>query len=95
MKKRRLDAPQLDWFCDVSGRAARVTSIGGRMLLVENHTGILEFTDSRILLSTKCGQISVEGSDLALNEARSDLLAIRGRIRNVRLPDSEDLRHES
>lgn len=95
MKKRRLDAPQLDWFCDVSGRAARVTSIGGHMLLVENHTGILEFTDSRIRLSTKCGQLSVEGSDLSLFEARSDMLAIRGHIQNVLLPDTEDARRES
>lgn len=94
MRKRRLDAPQLDWLCDVSGRYARVTSIGGRLLLVENHTGILQFSDTRILLATRCGDIAIDGMNLSLSEARSDLLAVRGRILSVRLPDMQEAPRE-
>ena len=94
MKKRRLNVPQLDWLCDVSGRNARVTSVGGRTLLVENHTGILEFSPTRIRLATRCGEIAVEGAGLVLNAVRMDALTIRGRIRSVQLPDAEDDSHE-
>ena len=36
-KARRTSAPALEWICDLSGQAARVTTIGNRALLVENH----------------------------------------------------------
>lgn len=89
MKKRR-DAPALEWLCDLSGRAARITSIGNRALLVENHRGILEFQQDRIALATGCGSVLVEGEQLLLSEVRRDALIIRGEIRHVKLPCGED-----
>lgn len=89
MKKRR-DAPALEWLCDLSGRAARITSIGNRALLVENHRGILEFQQDRIALATGCGSVLVEGEQLLLSEVRRDTLIIRGEIRQVKLPCGED-----
>lgn len=89
MKKRR-DAPALEWLCDLSGRAARITSIGNRALLVENHRGILEFQQDRIILATGCGSVCVEGERLLLSEVRADALIIRGKIRNLHLPCGED-----
>ena len=90
MKKRRLNVPQMDWLCDVSGKSARVTSIGRNSLLVENHTGILELSDRRIQLGTRCGRITVEGERLSLSDVRLGMLAIHGIIHHVRLPESED-----
>ena len=92
--RRRAEAPALEWLCDLSGRSARVTSIGNRSLLVENHCGILEFTQEKISLATRCGTIDVAGSGLSLSEVRRDALVIRGEIRHVDLPCGEACRHE-
>lgn len=97
MKNRRgphPSSPALEWLSDLSGRTARITSIGGHSLLVENHCGILEFTQEKISLATRCGTIDVAGSGLSLSEVRRDALVIRGEIRHVDLPCGEACRHE-
>lgn len=94
-KTRQHSSPALDWLCDLSGRTARITSLGNRSLLVENHRGILAFTSDRILLSTACGEVEVTGSSLSLSEVRRDTLLIRGCIRDVKLPGREAGEHES
>lgn len=93
-KSRKANAPALEWLCDLSGRTARITSIGNRALLVENHCGIREFTAERIALATRCGDVEVEGFGLSLSEVRRDALVIRGSIRDVKLPCGEAEHHE-
>ncbi len=87
-------APALDWLCDLSGHAARVTSMGNRMLLVENHRGILEFGQECIILATGCGELRVEGNGLCLNEVRRDALVIAGDVRRVFFPCGKEAPHE-
>jgi sporulation protein YqfC len=93
--KPRRSMPALDWLCDLSGRTARITSLGNRSLLVENHRGILDFTSDRIVLSTACGDAEIAGCDLSLQDVRRDALIIHGNIRDVKLPQSEADEHES
>jgi len=93
-KLRRNNVPALEWLCDLSGKTARITSIGNRKLLVENHCGIREFTDTRIILATRCGFIDVQGVSLSLNEVRRDALVIHGGIANIKLPCAEAEAHE-
>ena len=88
-KKRRpvkMSAPAIEWVRDISGRSARTTAIGSRRLLVENHTGILDFSDTSVILGTGCGPITVNGSRLSLTDVRRGTLIIRGEIRQVLLP---------
>ncbi|MBP3411362.1 MAG: YabP/YqfC family sporulation protein [Clostridia bacterium] len=92
--KPRRGLPALDWLCDLSGRTARITSLGNRSLLVENHRGILDFTSDRILLATACGEAEVVGSGLSLSDVRRDALIIRGDIRDVKLPHGGADSHE-
>ena len=94
MKVKR-SAPALDWLCDLSGQAARVTSLGKRMLLVENHRGILEFGTGRIILATGCGSLKVEGDGLRLSEVRRDALMICGDVYSVCFPCGKEAPHES
>ena len=94
MKIKR-SAPALDWLCDLSGRAARITSMGSRRLLVENHKGIEELTAERVVLATGCGSLCVEGEGLSLSELRRDALVISGKLRHVALPCEGGARHES
>jgi sporulation protein YqfC len=94
MKAKR-NAPALEWLCDLSGRAARVTSMGNRSLLVENHRGILDFGTERIILATGCGKLQVEGEGLSLSEVRRDALVITGDVRCVNFPCGKEAQHEA
>ena len=85
-KRRRRSLPALEWVADASGRCARITAVGGRSVLVENCTGILEFSDDRVRLATAGGPMCVSGYGLTLCDARLGALIVRGAIRRVELP---------
>ena len=79
--------PALEWISDLSGRAARATAIGSRRILIENHTGIQDFTPEQVRLSTANGPLCVRGCDLSLCEVRENALIVHGCIRQVDLPE--------
>lgn len=79
--------PALEWISDVSGRAARATAVGSRRILIENHTGIVDFSDNLVRLSTPNGPLCVHGRDLSLCEVRPNALIVHGCIRQVDLPE--------
>lgn len=91
MKSRRkaIQPPFPEWFDDLSGKTARITAIGNRSLMVENHAGIEKYALDCVCLNTRCGIITVEGRNLALREVRRDALLICGEIQSVALPDSD------
>ena len=74
------------WSDDLMGRCARVTAIGSGRLLVENHTGLLELTDTRVRLNTGGGVLTVTGEGLRLCEARPRTMIVTGGIKRVDLP---------
>lgn len=78
--------PALEWFCDLTGRSSRTTLYGNRGALIENHTGLLDFSDSRILLASHTGSLAVEGEKLSLSEVRENALMIHGIIHRVIFP---------
>ena len=76
----------LVWSRDLLGRYARLTAVGTNRLLVENHTGLMEVTDTRIRLSTGCGCVTVTGRGLTLSDARRCALIIRGELHRIEFP---------
>ena len=97
MKKKyagNTGAGALEWLSDLSGKTARITSVGSNRLLVENHRGILLYESGRIQLATRCGCIEISGETLSLCEVRTDALIVRGNIRHVELPCGRDSAHE-
>lgn len=88
MKNRRKSpgAPALEWLHDLSGKTARITSVGSHSLMVENHTGIEKYSGDSVCLATRCGIIEVSGRGLTLREVRPGALIICGDIRHVDLP---------
>ncbi|MBQ1235545.1 MAG: YabP/YqfC family sporulation protein [Oscillospiraceae bacterium] len=60
-----------------------VSIVGGRQALVEDHRGILEYSEERIVLALKRGKLSLTGSDLQLQAMNRGELLITGRIQNV------------
>ncbi|MBR0367355.1 MAG: YabP/YqfC family sporulation protein [Clostridia bacterium] len=82
--KARPDA--LLWSQDMLGLCARITVVGNARVLVENHTGLLELTDTRIKLNTGCGPVAVAGEGLRLCDARPRAAIVSGRIHFIDLP---------
>lgn len=87
----RPSVPALEWVSDVSGRAVRATAVGSRRILIENHTGIRDFSDTAVTLSTANGALCVRGNGLTLCEVRRNALIVRGEIRQVELPGEGDV----
>ena len=85
-RPRRRSLPALEWVEDAAGLCARATVVGNRSLLVENFTGILDFTDARVRLDTARGPLCVTGSGLSLRDVRPGALIVRGDIARVELP---------
>ncbi len=78
--------PALEWTEDMTGRCPRITAVGGHSVLVENHTGIATFTNTRIVLNSRAGAVCAMGSGLSLSCARAGAVIIRGDIRRIELP---------
>ncbi len=85
-RHRKRSLPAMEWINDVTGRCARVVAIGNRSLLIENHAGVIAFSEDCIRLGTALGEILVSGSELFLCDMRPGMLIVRGNIRNVQLP---------
>ena len=88
-KTLRPSVPALEWVSEVSGRAVRVTAVGSRRVLVENHTGIRDFSGEAVALSTASGALVVRGVGLTLCEVRPNALIVRGAIRAIELPQED------
>lgn len=78
--------PALEWTEDMTGRCPRITAVGSHSLLVENHTGIAVFTESRIVLDSRMGRVCALGRGLSLSCARAGAVIIRGDIQRIELP---------
>lgn len=85
MKAKR-DIPSLQWVADVSD-APCVLLTGSHRALVENITGILEFTGCCLRLNTRQGVLTIEGEYLTVCQARPGSLLAEGRIARVVLPE--------
>lgn len=62
---------------------AKLTVTGGRRALVENHRGVLEYGEERIVVSAGRGKLSISGSGLGIGAMNRRELLISGRIQCV------------
>lgn len=62
---------------------AKLTVTGGRRALVENHRGVLEYGEERIVVSVGRGKLTVSGGGLGIEAMNRRELLIRGRIQSV------------
>lgn len=63
----------------------RLILSGDSHLLIENHRGILEYSEEFILIAMKKGQLSLSGSALSLYAIDSDSIVIGGKIQSIEL----------
>ncbi|MBC9785043.1 sporulation protein YqfC [Heliobacillus mobilis] len=64
----------------------KVTMIGNVQLVLENHRGIVEYTEERIRVLVTGGQLEIFGEKLVLRTILPEELMVEGRIHQVHFP---------
>jgi sporulation protein YqfC len=67
--------------------AARVSMVGDRELVVENHRGLLEYKEERLMLAVPEGKLLVCGTGLGIASIAPDQIVITGKMRSVEYCD--------
>ena len=70
-----LDLPQ-----ETMKDVPKVTMLARGDMLIENHTGILEYKDGYIRVNTPLGVVRVDGKSLELMELATERVYIKGEI---------------
>ena len=69
---------------DICMGAMKVTLTGNREAWIENYRGLLEYTESHILLQGKACQVCFEGARLSIDYYTNEDMKISGSIDAVR-----------
>lgn len=67
----------------------RVTVVGDRQVLVENHRGIVSYTQRLLVVGYSRGRISFRGTDLEISVIRHEEILIEGAIEAVEFQSDE------
>ena len=65
---------------DLSDGAVLVTATGQEELCIENYRGIIEYTDSRLMLQTKNCRLEVLGKNLFISYYTGEEMKVTGHI---------------
>lgn len=63
----------------------RIVLVGNVQLTVENHLGIVEYTQQRVRVATSRGEVGVEGRGLSIAKITKTEIAIEGCIHCIAL----------
>ncbi|MCR8641978.1 sporulation protein YqfC [Paenibacillus sp. N1-5-1-14] len=83
-KLNQLAAKMLDLPQDVVQDLPRITLIGNVQLYLENHQGVLHFSDELLKLQLSKGQVEVTGKKLVIRAILTEEVFIEGIIDSVR-----------
>ncbi|MHB1418932.1 MAG: sporulation protein YqfC [Bacillota bacterium] len=61
----------------------RITCIGNIQTVIENHRGVIEYTDLRVRVSVTHGEVDIRGKGLILRNIATDEIAIEGVIDSI------------
>ncbi|MGE7879533.1 sporulation protein YqfC [Peribacillus muralis] len=75
---KTMDLPQ-----DVMMDLPRITMIGQLHIYIENHRGLLAFTDSEVRLMLKNGQLLIKGSSFVIKTILPEEIMLEGKIDKV------------
>jgi sporulation protein YqfC len=65
----------------------RITMLGNKQLLVENHKGIIEYTPSLVRINLNQGELTIDGSNLVLGNLQTEQILVEGIIAGVKYED--------
>jgi len=75
-----LEIPQ-----DVALNLPRITMVGNLQLIIENHKGIVEYTEKKIRVLVTRGYLEINGENLILRNIYSDEIMINGEIAGIKI----------
>ena len=75
---KRMDLPE-----DVMMDLPRITMIGQLHIYIENHRGLLAFTDKEVRLMLKHGQLFIRGSSFVIKTILPEEILLEGKIEQV------------
>lgn len=61
----------------------RLTVIGNVQCYLENHRGVIEYTDEKVRVSVNGGEIIIQGGNLVIRYLANEEIAIEGNIETV------------
>lgn len=82
---KRKTVQALDIPSDVILDMPRITIVGFIQIHIENHHGVLLFTDQELRLLLKKGQLMIRGKDLVIRTIYSHELLIEGVIYSIQV----------
>ncbi|KMY50845.1 sporulation protein YqfC [Peribacillus loiseleuriae] len=80
---RRLLVKTMDLPQDVMMDLPRITMIGQLHIYIENHRGLLNFTDTEVRLLLKNGQLLVKGRSFVIKTILPEEIMLEGKIDQV------------
>ncbi|HJV44622.1 MAG TPA: sporulation protein YqfC [Bacillota bacterium] len=80
---RKIAAKMLDLPADVTMEMPRITMIGQIHMYIENHRGVLQFSDKELRLLLTKGQLLVRGEKLVIRAILSEEVLIEGKVSGV------------
>jgi len=82
-KMRQLLANTIDLPKDVMLDLPRITMIGQLHIYIENHRGLVTFTENEIRLALSQGQLSIKGNQFVIKTILPEEILIEGTIHSV------------
>lgn len=74
-----LEIPQ-----DIVMDLPRITMLGNKQLLVENHKGIIEYTPSLIRIKLNGGELFIWGESLTLGNLQAEQILVEGVVGEIK-----------
>lgn len=68
---------------DIATNTPKITMLGVNRLTVENHKGLVEYSDNTVRIKTSFGTVCIDGSDLLLDVMDSGSVAVSGKIYHI------------
>ncbi|MBC8014191.1 MAG: sporulation protein YqfC [Sporomusaceae bacterium] len=62
----------------------RITMLGNKQLLIENHKGIIEYTPSLLRIKLSQGELIVKGKDLILANLQIEQILVEGTVGEIK-----------
>lgn len=82
-KMKQLMTKTMDLPQDVMMDLPRITMIGQLHIYIENHRGLLAFTDSEVRLMLKNGQLLIKGTGFVIKTILPEEIMLEGKIDKV------------
>ena len=68
---------------DITLDIPKITMLGTDSAAVENHKGVINYSDNQIRINTGCGILTISGHKLAIKSIIQEEIIITGKISNV------------